>query len=43
MHYSNIGYGLLGYLVEIISEQPFEDYCQDHIFDPLEMDDTSFN
>jgi len=42
MHYSNIGYGLLGYLVEIISEQPFEDYCQEHIFDPLEMDDTSF-
>ncbi len=42
MYYSNIGYGLLGYLVEIISEQPFEEYCQEHIFDPLEMNNSSF-
>jgi len=42
MHYANIGYALLGFLVEIISGQSFEEYCQEHIFEPLEMDDTSF-
>ena len=42
MYYANIGFGLLGYLVEIISEQSFEDYCREHIFEPLDMDDTSF-
>ncbi|MCR2806660.1 serine hydrolase domain-containing protein [Paenibacillus soyae] len=38
--YSNIGYGLLGYLVEEISDMPFPEYSQKHIFDPLGMTDT---
>ena len=42
MYYANIGFGLLGYLVEQISGQSFEDYCRVHIFNPLEMNDTSF-
>jgi CubicO group peptidase (beta-lactamase class C family) len=42
MYYANIGYGLLGHLVEEISGQSFENYCREHIFDPLEMNDTSF-
>lgn len=31
-----------GYLVEAISGQPFNEYLQEHIFDPLHMHDTSF-
>lgn len=31
-----------GYLVEAISGQPFDEYLQENIFDPLEMSDTSF-
>lgn len=35
--YSNIGFGLLGYAVEHISGQPFNVYCQQAIFKPLNM------
>jgi len=31
-----------GYLVEAISGQPFDEYLQEHIFEPLNMRDTSF-
>ena len=31
-----------GALVEVISGQPFDEYLQQHIFDPLGMTDTSF-
>jgi CubicO group peptidase (beta-lactamase class C family) len=41
--YANIGFDLISYLVEIISDEPFLDYCQQKIFDPLHMDNTSFN
>ncbi|MFT4924450.1 MAG: CubicO group peptidase (beta-lactamase class C family) [Phenylobacterium sp.] len=37
LEYSNIGFGLLGYLVEHISGQPFEIYCRQQIFKPLNM------
>jgi len=40
--YANIGYSLIGYLVELLSGQPFDQYCKDHIFTPLEMYNTSF-
>ena len=40
--YSSIGYEILGYLVEHFSNQSFTDYCQEHIFQPLKMFDTSF-
>jgi CubicO group peptidase (beta-lactamase class C family) len=42
MHYANIGFDVLGYLVEIISGITFETYCQENIFKPLNMNDTSF-
>jgi len=42
MHYANIGYAVLGYLVELISDQPFEEYCREHIFEPLGMYNSSF-
>jgi CubicO group peptidase (beta-lactamase class C family) len=40
--YSNIAYSLAGYLVEEISGQSFEQYCQQHIFSPLGMQETSW-
>lgn len=32
-----------GFLVEAISGQPFDEYLQENIFDPLGMNDTSFS
>jgi len=40
--YCNIGYGLLGYLVERISGQPFDEYCNAKLFAPLGMVNTSW-
>ena len=41
-NYSNIGFTILGYLVELLSDQSLESYCQYHIFRPLQMNNTSF-
>jgi len=41
--YANVGFDLVSYLVEILSGENFLSYCQDHIFDPLKMYNTSFN
>jgi CubicO group peptidase (beta-lactamase class C family) len=41
-NYSNIAYGLLGLLVEQVSNQEFEVYCQENIFSPLGMHDSSW-
>lgn len=32
-----------GYLVEVLSGQPFNEFLQERIFDPLGMDDTGFH
>jgi len=40
--YSNIGVALLGYLVEAVSGNDFNEYCKTHIFQPLDMPHTSF-
>ncbi len=40
--YCNIAYGLLALLAEEISEIPFAQLCRSHIFEPLEMDRTSW-
>jgi CubicO group peptidase (beta-lactamase class C family) len=40
--YSNVGFGLLGYLVEVISGFSFSDFCKANIFEPLGMDETSW-
>jgi CubicO group peptidase (beta-lactamase class C family) len=40
--YSNIGTGILGYLIEIISGIDFNSYCIQNIFEPLEMHNTSY-
>ena len=41
-NYSNVGASLLAYLVEVISKTDFETYCQENIFVPLGMEQTSF-
>jgi len=41
--YANIGFDLISHLVEILSGETFLPYCQHHIFDPLNMYNTSFN
>lgn len=40
--YSNIGFGLLGLIVESVSREPFNEYCKKHIFDPLGMNNTGW-
>jgi len=40
--YSNVGYGLLGCLVESLSGEPFNRYCRKHIFEPLGMHHTGY-
>ncbi|UCF12272.1 MAG: beta-lactamase family protein [Thermoplasmatales archaeon] len=42
MYYANIGFAVLGYLVEILSGQTLEEYCRENIFEPLGMNETSF-
>jgi CubicO group peptidase (beta-lactamase class C family) len=41
--YSNIGVSLLAYLVEEVSDTTFNVYCKRHIFEPLEMPNTSYD
>jgi len=41
--YSNFGYALLGYLVEVISGMPFNEYCNQNIFQTLCMSNTSWH
>ncbi|MEO2204765.1 serine hydrolase domain-containing protein [Paenibacillus pabuli] len=39
--YSNYGVGLGGYIVELVSGQPYYEYVNQHIFEPLHMNDTT--
>jgi len=41
--YSNVNYDIICFLVELISDEIFVEYCENHIFKPLEMYNTSFN
>lgn len=40
MYYSNMGYWVLGWIIEKVSGQPFDRYFQQHIFTPLGMTRT---
>jgi len=40
--YSNYGTALAGYIVECVSETIFEEYIEDNIFEPLDMDHSTF-
>jgi|SRR6516164_8139614 len=41
-HYSNVGFALIGYLVERIAGMSFDTYCKENIFTPLQMDNTGW-
>ncbi|MFX0091944.1 MAG: serine hydrolase domain-containing protein [Candidatus Hodarchaeota archaeon] len=41
--YSNTGYTILSYLVELVSNKTFEQYLSDHIFSPLNMTNIGYN
>ncbi len=41
-HYSNVGYNLLAYIIEIVSEKSFEDYLTEYIFIPLGMESSGY-
>ncbi|MDE1893454.1 MAG: beta-lactamase family protein [Xanthomonadaceae bacterium] len=40
--YSNYGCGLAGYIVQRVSGQDFDDYIEQHIFEPLDMRHSTF-
>ena len=40
--YSNVGAALVGYLVERVSQSPFDVYCKNNIFTPLGMSKTEW-
>jgi CubicO group peptidase (beta-lactamase class C family) len=42
IQYSNLGYDLMGYIVQEITAQPFEQYMDQNIFKPLGMNRSSF-
>jgi len=39
--YSNIGYGLLGFLIEAVDKKPFADAMRQRVFNPLGMNSSS--
>lgn len=41
--YSNTGFGILGYLIELVSNQSLGQYFSEHIFEPLGMTTTGYN
>jgi CubicO group peptidase (beta-lactamase class C family) len=38
--YSNAGYMILGLIVQVVSGQPYEGYMREHLFTPLQMQQT---
>ena len=40
--YGSLDINILGYVIENITQQPYADYCQENIFEPLNMTNTSF-
>ncbi len=40
--YSNAGIAVVGYVLEYLNEQAFEDYLRDNILEPLQMTSSSF-
>lgn len=42
-NYSNMGTALSGYVTEVASGTPFDQYCETHLFDPLCMEKTAWH
>lgn len=43
MSYNDHTFSLAGYVVECVAEMPFEDYCEQALFQPLGMQKTTFD
>lgn len=41
-NYSNVGYNILGRIIEIVSKEPYDVFLKEHLFSPLGMHDTYF-
>jgi CubicO group peptidase (beta-lactamase class C family) len=41
-NYSNVGYNVLGRIIEVVSKQPYDEFLRERIFEPLGMQDTYF-
>jgi CubicO group peptidase (beta-lactamase class C family) len=41
-NYSNIGIDILGRIVEIVGQKPFDQFLKERLFDPLGMNDSGF-
>jgi CubicO group peptidase (beta-lactamase class C family) len=41
--YSNLGIDLAGYILEQVTEMPFQMYAKTHLFEPLEMQNSTFD
>jgi CubicO group peptidase (beta-lactamase class C family) len=41
-NYSNLGYMILGRIIELVSGKPYDQYMAEKIFEPLRMNDTEF-
>ncbi|PSO43175.1 hypothetical protein BRC19_02035 [Candidatus Saccharibacteria bacterium QS_5_54_17] len=42
-HYSNLGYGILGYILEVVSNKSFPGLLHENIFKPVGMHNTTVN
>ncbi|PSR06444.1 MAG: hypothetical protein BRD49_00465 [Bacteroidetes bacterium SW_10_40_5] len=42
-HYSNLGYGILGYILEVVSNTSFPNLLHENIFQPVGMHNTAVN
>lgn len=43
LNYSNVGYSLLGAMIEQVTSQSFEDYMSENILEPLGMNSSEFS
>jgi CubicO group peptidase (beta-lactamase class C family) len=43
MKYSNSGYAVLGYLIEQVSGEPYQQFIGENLLTPLHMDDTGYD
>ena len=41
--YSNFGFALLGYIIELTTKEDFRDFTKKHIFDPLDMTSATWD
>ncbi|MEA3641238.1 MAG: serine hydrolase domain-containing protein [Lamprobacter sp.] len=41
-HYSNLGYSLLGHLLQVVTQTPFAEHAQQTLFEPLGLSQTRF-